>query len=225
MKPVSTRWSLVLIALLAAAAVPVWLHVVRAPRMDDCADPEALRDIAAIPRTREIQIREPLEHVRAHLTQWSAGSYTPATGGLPRAWVRIMRSFDPRWLYLEPTRALRGRASQEFSSESPALEWIDAGAGAALERLPIHVVRLGVMGQERVAAWLYIYDGRPVAHPFRAQLASALPQVFAGARPLTLLIAHAVGQGIPPVQIEAALGDWLAAAWRRYQSVCRPGGA
>ena len=66
-------------------------------------------------------------------------------------------------------------------------------------------------------------EGRPVRSPFLAQLRTALPHLFSGPRPLTLLLVSGEGPRGRREALEQRASEWLADAYEFFDDVCHPG--
>ena len=209
---ISTRHLLAALILTLVALVPVSIHSYVGRDSDDCADPAALLQVGKLPGS--FDVRERWETRRKAWLQQTQGKVEPSGFGVEPMDFRIVRSMKPRRIYLRPTTFL----PDKLEPDEIELRWVEAGG----ERLPIHtgVVFHHSRKAMQVASWMYIYEGRPIAHPFQEQVASALPQLFSGTRPLTLIL---VSGYAPRHRIDRVTGpadEWLAAAWRNYASVC-----
>ncbi len=200
-----------LVALLLFAALPVLFATFRPGRWDDCADPEALRDIGS--RLAGTEGRDGQVSVRSHLFQRHEATLPVA--GLHPLRVRVVRTDEVRYPFDHQTKFLRVPMDPERS----AVRWVDNGDG----RLPIHFVYAHQAGAIRVVASLFVYDGQVVDRLLAMQLRSAPRQLMAGRRPMTLL--QVDGFGAPPrqEQIEDAAIAWLLSGWRVWSEICRPG--
>lgn len=210
---VSTRYLPAALALILLALVPVAIHSYAGRVHDDCAAPAALEDMDAVLGSFDVVQRQ--EKVRGSFLQWTQGRVEPAGFGVEPMEFRVVRSATPRRIYLGPTSLL----GKKIEPDEIGVRWIEVDG----ERLPIHTGTAyhHSKGALQVASWLYVYGGRPVASPFRAQLASALPQLFQGTTPLTIFLISGYG---PRRRIDVVSGpsdEWLASAWRHYASVCR----
>ncbi len=77
MTPLSSRYALPLLILLTLAVVPVGIHSYIGVRADDCANPEAVREVSEVARSR--LGREHPERYQLGRFQWTEGFV--ATGG------------------------------------------------------------------------------------------------------------------------------------------------
>jgi len=209
----SSRWVPHLSVLLALALVPVTLHAYLGMQGDDCANPTALAprwDPGDDP-TPHLQYIE--ERMKPAL--WRRGKLR-ADGGSTLEYV-IARGPDAKHIYYRPEYKLLQR-SRPVRQE---VVWIEDEDGD----LPVHRPRY-----ERgladplvpMAAYLLIYDGRPVENAYREQLLSAPGLIFRGRMPATLLF---VSGRVLPEEMEAAEArayEWLRRAWRNYRDVCVP---
>ena len=214
MRPRAQLVRVVPLVLLGVALVPVAVHSHRGVDADDCGNPQGLRETTRIEGSRPGE--EQPRRRSSHQIQWSTGRVASGAPGVEPLEFHLLRSFDPRRIYVHPHVVIDPR----FEPDEFRLEWLDAGN----ERIPIQMLEAPdpSRGRVRRAALLYVYGGRPVEDPFWAQLRSALPQVLEGTRPLTLFL---VTGGAPPDRIEAVerrAREWLASAWRFYARTCAP---
>lgn len=202
------------VALLVLAALPVVLAALRPRRWDDCADPEALRRIAASLDGRPAAHDQ--DFLESHLFQRDEGSL-PARPGTSALGVRFLRSDEVRYPFDQQTKFLRVPMDPERSS----VRFAEAGG----ERVPIHLVYAHQAGALRVVASLFVYDGRPVDRLLPMQIRSSLRQLVSGRRPITLFQVDGFGPAARQSQLEEAAIDWLVSGWRVYREICRPGSA
>jgi len=211
--PVSDRWVTALLAVCALALVPVVLHSYLSWRVDDCANPAALvppmspdGDVAA----REAQ----LENDFVDVYQWREGKLAATPVSPELSWV-VIRSYDPKQLYYRGTR----RMWKDVTTAGDTLEWLDADG----DQLPIvrsTTDEVSAHGPKPVIAALLVYEGRPVATGWLAQLRSAPRHVLGGSRPMTMF---AVRGDVPEELVPAAekrARQWLIDSWRSYRGFC-----
>jgi hypothetical protein len=199
-------------------AVPTLLHTAGLHMDDDCADATALfehngdpfMDDAVPTESRHVNWNEATQDGGA----WAEGSFL-AEEGIRVNWV-VLRSFNPKRLYNRPARQLV-RRGQIAGTE---MEWLEEDG----VRIPIRWIRYeaGLSKTEKRLAvgYLLVYDGRPIANPYRAQLLTAPMQFVTGRLPMTIYLAFA---RVDPPKLDRAeeeVRDWLADSWRRYRRVC-----
>lgn len=209
---ISTRYLGAALALILLALIPVGLHSYAGMDDDDCADAVAMLDAGQIPGS--FDVRERSNARRGNWLQWTRGRVDPSGPGVEPMEFRIVRSMKPRRIYLRPTSFL----GRKLEPDEVELGWLESDG----VKLPVYTgtVFHYAKGALQVASWMYVYEGRPVAHPFRAQMATALPQLFSGTRSLTLFLISGYAPRRRIELVSDPAGEWLAAAWRRYQSVC-----
>ena len=212
MTPLSNRYALPLLALLLLALVPVAIHSYGDFRTDDCADPAALADLSRMGQVLDVQ--ENVGRRTGSRIQWTDGVFAPVPPGLPRMRFRVVRSVEPSDFYMRPVRFLE---SMPFPPE-PRIRWIDAGS----QKLPVQFVYRYVSGAGRVAAYMFVYDARPVVHPFPASLANAIPDLLSGTRPVTFFLIYGAAPQRRLPELEEKALEWMAAAWSYYDRVCSP---
>ncbi|MDJ0848361.1 MAG: hypothetical protein QNK04_08295 [Myxococcota bacterium] len=200
-----------LVALLVVAAVPVLLATFRPGRWDDCADPEALRDVGRL--LEGTATRDDQAFLRRHLFQRHEATL-PAVPGLHPLRVRVVRSDEVRYPFDQQTKFLKVPMDPERSE----VRWVDAPGG----RVPIHLVYANQAGAIRVVASLFVYDGQPVDSLLRMQIRSAPRQLMAGRRPITLFQVDGFGPPRRQAQLEDAAIAWVLSGWRAYGKLCRP---
>jgi hypothetical protein len=206
----SPRYAKRLIALLLLFAVPTLAIGLVPPRQDDCRDPALLFVTALIEGSKPVG--ESLPGDTNDVIQWSYGEIAhPETQREPLRF-QIVRSYDRN--HAEPIHLLGGTP---FEAELHSVQTLSTPAGP----VPIHVAVDHTKRPSRLAAWLFVYDGRPVASPFLSVLASAPRQLVGGTLPITILMVDGTtGRGnVEPV--ENAAKQWLAAAWQHVATACR----
>jgi hypothetical protein len=207
MTPVSTRLVPAALPLALLAAVLVAFAERTDRRWDECRDPVALLDTDRIAGSH--QERELTGRYGAGLFQFSDGRVEPAL-----AWSRyqVIRSARPFDLQHEPLSSMR----YPIVPDTTRLEWLDVDG----TRVPIRLAYLQATDAVHLVGYLFVYDGEPVTSPLPRQLATALPQLVRGTRPLTLLRVDLMDAGSDPGRSERAARDWLASAWRAYREAC-----
>lgn len=207
---VSGRYALPLLASLLLALAPVALNSWGSRARDDCADPAALLSPPEIPRVEEWLERD---KTREHYFQWTEGAQEHAPGR-PRIKVHTVRAYATAALLLQP-QIFVGAQNERYDRR---LEWIDADG----ESLPIRMRRAESPKRVDVVAYLYVYGGRPQAHPLRAVLASAPRRMLSGPRPITLYWVEGTAAPERADRLDRQVQRWLARAWQQYAEVCSP---
>jgi hypothetical protein len=204
----------VLLVLLGIALVPVAVHSYRGVQADECQDAAALHDVSRIEGSRPGEDRR--SRRKPHRIQSSTGHVDSGVSGIAPLEFHVVRSFDPRRIYVHPHAMLERR----FEPDDSQIEWLVDGG----ERIPVRRLEASdpLRGSLRRAFLLYVYDGRPVEDPFLAQLRGAVPQVLGGTRPLTLFLI--AGDATPDQigRVEDRARQWLSSAWRFYERTCIP---
>lgn len=213
----STRYVPALVALLVLAAIPVFLHTSGRFDVDECRNTAALLVASrkgggpASPSTQRGGRTLWLKRA-SPAGEWAEGTL-PVDGLKSTFETMIIRSHDPKKVYHNPDSVLvRGARSEEAD-----VEWIERGS----TRIPIHRPRFGGADAGTVAAYLLVYNGKPVTNPYLAQLLAAPRQLITGREPMTLFF---VSGQVHPLRMEIAeeaMRDWLFSEWRRYQSICQ----
>jgi hypothetical protein len=210
--PVSTRFTTPLTLLCCAALVPVALNSYAGRRRDDCTHPQAL-----IPGPG---IDDPvLRAKRERAVQQEFEGFAFREGvvrGTPALSYSIIRTWDPKRVYYRPEYWLSGHAE----ASSIEIETLDAGGRS----IPIHRVGFAPRaGELRLAAYLLVYRGEPIAHAMREQILAAPSLMLHGARPMTLYYAQASSSLEDAERTQQALARWLASSWKQYDTICNAG--
>lgn len=206
MTQLSTRYVPHLLASLLPILLPVGIHSYWGLQVKDCG-PALEAPPSSGAEKDENKMREMFAAV-----QWRRGSLSVDTG--VRLDFTIVRSYDLPKLYHHPeTGLLRGS-----TPDRREVEWVPA----ASERLPVHRA-IYPRGESAVmAAYLLVYDGRPIDNPYLAQLASLPAEAIRGNRPMTMFFVSARGSREDFARMEAAGREWLAAEWGKYRGACAP---
>ena len=212
MTPLSARFALPLVALLLLASIPVALHVDTDRRRDDCADPAALRALPPPPGASGWS--ESPDEYENGVFQWTEALDLADAAGPDPLRFRLVRSVEPASLALMP-QAYLGAQNQDYARW---VEWVEAGG----QRIPVHVRRAEKGGLVRIMAYLFVYAGRPVEHPIRANLASALDGLVGGAQPLTLYWSMGSARARGSRSLETGAVRWVSSAWENHARVCAP---
>ena len=209
MTPISSRYAPHLLVLLLLAAIPVYLNTSGRGYVDDCHDPEGLRDLAAWGTTDPLE--EQWQRRGTRRIQWSEGRLVVDEEAGSELTVAVLRSFRPLTLYLRPMRFYR------FDPETMDVQWVDAGS----DSLPIHVVTSANQRPIRFAEYLVVYDSKALTHPFAYQLTTAIPELFRGRPPVTMFIVYGeVTTRIGLANARRRAESWLVDAWKRYRAAC-----
>jgi hypothetical protein len=210
----SARYAPLLLVLGLLTAAPVAFHRLERPRNDECADPEALREVPRLAGSGR-----PVERWEKHgpeVIQWTEAGL-PVPGQREDLRAAVIRSYKPIGLYTRTPRLVLG----PFEAEQQGIRTVEAGD----RQLPVQTVFDGTHGRNAMASYLFLYQGEPVAHPFVAQLLDAPSQLFTGTHPLTVIL---VGGEVPRArrgQAQEVAGRFIAAAWRHYRESCFPAAA
>lgn len=207
----ASRYGAPLVALLIAAAVPGIASRFGELRQDPCRAPDALKATSLIAGTTALGER--LESLTPETFQWSEGTVTnPVFPELPLRF-QIIRSYDGASLYERPV-AFAGKKLEPEEREVREL----ASAGGAI---PLHVVRDQTTSPVRLVAYFFVFDGRVVRSPLRAQLQSAVGLALTGPRPVTLVLIAGEATPATAPSVETAATEWLASAWSFVAAACR----
>jgi len=207
--PVSARFGAPLALLCCVALVPVALNSYASRRLDDCAHPQVL-----IPGTG---IDDPaLRAERERATRETFEAFAFREGVIretPEISYSIIRTWDPKRVYYRPAYWLSGHAEPS----SIHVESISAGERS----IPIHRLEFAPgAGAVRVAAYLLVYRGEPVADAMREQIRAAPSLMLSGARPMTLFYAQSETSLEDAPRASDSLASWLAKSWQQYDSIC-----
>ena len=213
----SSRHAWALVVLLAAALLPLLLEEVRPRRHDDCRHPDMLTLTLAIPGSKPTRsaarrpAAEPGPASQGDFTLWTQGEIENPDD--PRDALRffMIRSFDPDTV--SPRAVLQG----EFDPESHEVREIETKEG----RLPVHVAVDRTRQPNRLIAWAWAYEGRPVAGVFAALLRAAPARLLDGSVPVTLFLVDAAADQASVGSVDAAATRWIGAAWSHMSRYCR----
>lgn len=214
MTPFSGRYTIAVALLLGLVSIVPLATLAASRRVDECANPEALLDVSSLPRSRLERELPAHAHRKEFVTQWTLGLARPERKGTNEIHFRILRSFDPRFLYQKPTGFVEAGTQVHGYPIEPRTLDVDGQA------VPIRLVRAFGLGKTRVVGFLFVYEGRPVASPLRAQLGSAVSQLVGGSTPLTFYIVSQEGARELEDDIVETVEEWLAAAWEHYRQSC-----
>jgi hypothetical protein len=127
---------------------------------------------------------------------------------------RVVRSLEPSEFYMRPVRYLE---SMPFPPE-PKLRWTEVGS----HRLPVQFVTRYDPAATHLAAYMFVYDSRPVVHPFPVSLANAIPDLMNGTRPVTFFLIYGAAPDRRLPELEEKALEFMADAWSYYDRVCSP---
>lgn len=212
MIPVSGRHALPAILALCVLAIPTGYHSLLRPRVDDCADPARLRAPDFLPGSAGVnphQRRGPREMI-----SWSDGELATDRPWIQSPRWRIARAYDLANFYFDPP----GLFSRVYPEDVNSLEVREANG----VDLPIHVLVGDSDGFMNIAAYLYVFAGRPVRDPFFASLHNAIRQFVGGTLPLTLVLVEGDSKIEHAQEAEEILIDWIRSAWIALDGVCSP---
>ncbi len=203
----SDRYSSHVVALLLLSLCPVVIHSYAGLSADDCQIDQLLAQ--AGPRLdgsgRDAWM---IQHFNAD--KWQEGSLALGSGPATLK-TAIIVSHDPKKLYHHPeNRLIRG------SVDRRGTEWI-RGDG---EQIPIHLVYYDGSSPALFAAYLLVYDSRPVANPYVAPFAAFGTQLVRGRLPMTMFFISASGPTSDAGAMRQAMEQWLVEAWRQYRAAC-----
>lgn len=212
---VSSRHALAIAILVTLALLPEFVH--RGARFldEDCRDPAALlrsvaqdggeaplvpAPLASLPGTQVAARRLPLPDAAGHLD------------------LHVVHGFNPSLLY-QPAELY---FIDDRKPERREVERLEHGG----TQLPVHRAyyerqRTRPLAHE-VTGYLQVFDAKPVARSFAAELRAAPSQLFSGRKPVWLFFVH--GQVKPKAReaAERSLHEALASGWDAYRAACLP---
>jgi len=212
MIPLSGRYLVPVVALLALALVPVAARHAGGRLDDSCAVPAGLYEVSEIPNSQfERQHPAPGRWV-SRVIQWSQGSLeTKLPAGASPLKFDVIRSYSSLDLYAWSRNVL----TPDYYVTPVDITSVDAGG----EVLPVMIHR---NADEGFAAMLFLDAGRPTANPIASSLRRALRNPLAPATTSTIF----------SVRTPNPLGDarfreedatrWLRDAWLFYRATCIP---
>ncbi len=208
----STRYVPHMAVMILVAMVPIVVHSYLDLRSDECADPVRL---AASSSWRHQKERDAFMRERLGAHQWKEGRL-PAEPGEPSIHYTIARSYDAKRLYYRIERRL-------LVAEPDLQKIIKVQANS--EQLPIRTLRFhpkpGSAGAA-VAAYLLVYDGRPVGNPYVNQLLAAPLRMLTGRLPMTAFFASSNVRVSEMDAVQERQIEWLVESWQRYREICFP---
>jgi len=212
---VSTRYVPHIVALIILAAIPTLLHSLGRFDVDDCAAPEALLAPPGPDGASLLSARD-----RQHFdTFWGAGNWTagalPGADRAPRLSYVIARSYDPKAVYHWP----EARVISDVRPVARGLEELDTQG----VRIPVHRAYYepeATASGSFLAAYLLVYNSRPVSNPYLAQILSGPQQVVMGRHPMWLFIVYGKADDLQRREAEERAHAWLASAWESHRSAC-----
>lgn len=214
MTRLSKRYALGCAILLALAFALLSWDSRHARIQDDCANPDLLRQPDRFDSL--VAFEEDGERQSEAIPLWTRGFIKLERDPSPRFEVVVMRSREPIRLYLQPD----GLNPMPSEPDKGSFEWVESGS----DKFPIHFLytqsKNTATWRTAFTAYMFVYDNRPTAHPFMAQLASAVPDLMKGRRPLTLLMVKGAISTNYLEEAEELARTWLIDSWKRYQEVC-----
>ena len=124
-----------------------------------------------------------------------------------------MRSFDAKKLYHLPEIGLvRGAAPSRRTTE---------GVSLGQERIPIHRAYYEQADSGIFVAYMLVYNSKPVANPYLAQVLSFPRQLVRGTAPMNLFFVTGRGASRELDEMEKNGIAWLVESLGRYRSLCR----
>ena len=213
MIPLARRFSAVTAGLLAAAALPVWLHQATGATFDPCADASALERLPAFgPAPERLQTpRSDYEFFALSI----GGEIAPPDSVAEPLRFSMVRSHDPFDFYGDPANRVTHTPFPDDRIETHALV-------VGSDVLPVQRRYDDSFGSTRFSQYLLVQGTRPVSHPFTGGLALALPQLVRGTQPATLFVVQGVGHEGNLSALEEKADAWLAQAWTDFRRACLP---
>jgi hypothetical protein len=210
---VSSRHALAIAIVFALATIPGFVH--RGGRLlrEDCRDPEAL--LRADPAAARDAPPAPDALGDAPRTRLSVRRF-PLAGGVGTLDLYVVQASNPGVMYRPPDL----QVIQGVAAARRTIEFVEHGG----ERLPIHRTHYDPYETRNVtlAGHLAVFDSRPVANPYLAELRAAPGQLLAGRKPVWVFFAHADAKRGAREVGERALREALASAWDEYRAACLP---
>jgi len=212
MNRLSPKYAPHLLVLLALVAVPVYMHRGGRSYVDDCADPLALSEGFDFDTPHPLIDRpEQLNYFRSMWLDGYIDYGEPVQGRLK---FSVARAYRPSYLYLDWHELRPGF----IEPEDIKLRHVDVGG----EQLPVHVLIGRDQTPPLVAAYVLIYNNRPVERPFLAQLRTSLDELFSTLPPMTMyFVGGEVAHRDLDIAEERAV-EWLANGWRQFRTICSP---
>lgn len=211
---ISSRHALAIAILVALATVPGFVH--RGTRFlhEDCRDPEALlrvddagggstppvpEELRRLPRTRVAARRLQLPGDDGYLDLYLVQAFNPAL------------AYKPTELYFFERATADRRRVELLEHEG--------------QMLPVHLAyyHQGTVGARMaVAGYLAVFDAKPVANAYLAELVAGPRQLLSGRKPFWVFFARGEVKRSSRETAERALHEALASAWEEYRAACLP---
>ena len=210
---VSSRYALAIAILVTVGLVPDFVH--RGARFldEDCRDPSAvLRSIAqgdraappvpaslaSMPGTQLAARRLELPDGAGHLDLHVVHGFNPSL------------LYQPAELYFIADRKPERRELETLEQDGTRLPVHRAYYERRSTRPPVH----------EVTGYLQVFDAKPVASGYAAELRAAAGQLFTGRKPVWLFFAHGEVKPAAREAAERTLHEALASGWDAYRSAC-----
>jgi hypothetical protein len=210
--PLARRFSPAALALLAIAALTIWLPRGIGARADSCSGSE-LQHLAAYGENYTTPEMGELESSIHDL--WVDGRLPPFAGTRP-LFFRVVRTVDPFRFYDLHRYFIQAPPLPADFHEIRALS-------AGSDVLPVHHRIDAYFGPHKHTQYLFALGLEPVAHPFRAGLSHALDQLVRGRRPIALFMVSGTVNEETRAAFEQHANAWMAEAWSEYRRVCESG--
>lgn len=214
MTPLSKRFALAALAVLVVAFAAATVGARATHHRDGCSDPSALAAPTHFDGLRPFERDASRESTTRPL--WSQGRITLDVRNAPEFDVLVVRSYDPISLYLATENLLPMRAEPDKGVS----EEVHTDAGLVPVRFLYAMSRNSALWRTEFLAYVFVYDDEPVASPFLAQMASAVPDLVNGRRPMTLLLVRGGVSNLYLAEAEHRARSWLIDAWKRYRETC-----
>jgi hypothetical protein len=206
----ASRYMAGVAALMALGAIAPGASLVLDRRPAGCASVPAVTEAF---RAR-VESLEERRHDVASIDQWALGVVREPSQQL-RTTFRLVRSYDPKVLYLNPTR---------FAERSEDLKGAARAIVVETEQGPLPAWLLSVRTDSatRTVAYFFTQESEPLTTPFLAHLRSFWRGWREGVMPMRLyLVAVDAARGREEFT-ETRARAWLAQAFRRHREVCAP---
>jgi hypothetical protein len=208
--PLSRRYSVAAIALIAIAVLAVALHAAFAAHFDPCADPAQLLRLDAYGHRYRVEDRPAVAEMPPQ--RWVEGQLPAGPGGSP-LWFRIARSDEPFAVFSQPFLMVT-------QLPEDLLEVRELRVGTDV--LPIHRIFDDSLGEIRLTRYFFALGVAPVAHPISSGIGLAWQQLVHGTLPLTVFAVSATGDAQTLSAVEAAQEAWISAVWSAFRRACQP---
>jgi len=212
MTAISGRYGLAILGLLIATCVAVWWASADDWREDDCARPDAFRALEFLADTWGVKQRPDL--AVGHRIQWTDGFAVRQDTGEPRFTFRVVRTFDPYYLFVRP----KGLMPRGFAADWARVEGVPNSDGESSVQL---------LFKERgseidLIAYVYFYRGVAVRQPFFEALVSGLKSFLQKTRPVTIVLLYGSAPKSEAAALETEAIRWLESVSALYRDSCQP---